>query len=255
MGLKQIKDSDRIIFLKEFTKYIIKIIINEEKRKDNIEIEKLKKKFVEPLDSSKEIFNKIIKNEALEPSRYTKVLREKRKPLIYRENVPLYVPENKIFAIKKIIRPLSKTTKKPFNEYIKSIQGATPPIIDIYKPNQYQVQENQIQEKKSDISMNPMKKIEPLLRDSSILSIECPGPGKNVLVKRFNQINVTKIILSSQEINIIIEDYSNQARIPIVGGILKAAVGNSIISAVTSEFVGSRFIINKITPYSIIQNN
>ena len=90
------------------------------------------------------------------------------------------------------------------------------------------------------------------MKDLSINQIECSGPGKNVLVRRYNQPNVTKIILSQEEITDIINNFSREARIPIVGGILKAAVGSLVISAVISDFVGSRFIINKITPFSMI---
>ena len=66
-------------------------------------------------------------------------------------------------------------------------------------------------------------------------------------MKRYNQPNVTKVILDQPEISMIIEMFSREARIPVVGGILKAAVGNLVISAVISDFVGSRFIINKIS--------
>ena len=59
--------------------------------------------------------------------------------------------------------------------------------------------------------------------------------------------------MNQVEITDVLHAFAKQAKIPIVGGILKAAVGDLVISAVISEFVGSRFIINKITPYSIIQ--
>jgi hypothetical protein len=48
---------------------------------------------------------------------------------------------------------------------------------------------------------------------------------------------MTKIILSQGEIMQIINNYSQQARIPLVGGILKAAVGNLLISAIISELL------------------
>jgi hypothetical protein len=97
-----------------------------------------------------------------------------------------------------------------------------------------------------------LKKIEFLMKDPAVQIIECPGPGKNVNIKRHNKMMATKVILSQQQIIEIINEYSTQARIPLVGGILKAAVGNSVISAVVSEFVGGRFMINKLTPYSIL---
>ena len=82
--------------------------------------------------------------------------------------------------------------------------------------------------------------------------IECPGPGKNVLVKVRNKINLTKIAMNAQEIDKIIEYFSQEAKIPIINGILKAAVGDMVISAVSSQYAGSRFIITKKSPYSLI---
>jgi hypothetical protein len=98
-------------------------------------------------------------------------------------------------------------------------------------------------------------KLSPLLQDLSIQAIECRGVGKNILVKRYNKIRVTKIILTKQETDDIIYNFSRRARIPVVGGILKAAVGDLIISAVSSEYVGSRFIISKMTTYPSFGNN
>ena len=100
----------------------------------------------------------------------------------------------------------------------------------------------------------PLKKIDPLIHDNAVQMIECPGPGKNVLVKARNKINGTKVVLNEADIKNIITYFSMYAKIPIMGGILKAAVDNLIISAVVSEYVGSRFIITKKSPYQLIEN-
>jgi hypothetical protein len=55
-------------------------------------------------------------------------------------------------------------------------------------------------------------------------------------------------LFSRAIVNNIINRFSQQAKIPLLGGILKAAVGDLLISAVTSEFVGSRFIISRLNP-------
>ena len=95
-------------------------------------------------------------------------------------------------------------------------------------------------------------RIENFLRDPAIQSIECPGPGKNVMVRKYNKINMTKLALTQEEVSELINKFSKEARIPVMGGILKAAVGDLVISAVISDLVGSRFIINRITPYSML---
>jgi len=73
---------------------------------------------------------------------------------------------------------------------------------------------------------------------------------KKYFSKRYNKLNQTPVGLTQNEIENIINEFSKQAKIPLVRGILKAAVGNLIISAVASEYVGSRFIINKMNPFA-----
>jgi len=96
-------------------------------------------------------------------------------------------------------------------------------------------------------------KLNPLIFDNKITSIECPGPGKPVLVKILGRVNTTQLFLSEEEIKKVIELFSIAAKIPLLGGIFKAAIGNLVITAVISDFVGSRFIINKYTPYSLLE--
>jgi hypothetical protein len=101
----------------------------------------------------------------------------------------------------------------------------------------------------SKVQVSSLQKLEPLLRDPSVLSVECPGPDKKVLVNRSGANQITQISLEKDEINQIITDISQKARIPIVPGVFKAALGNYIITAIISEFVGNRFVISKRNPY------
>ena len=98
-----------------------------------------------------------------------------------------------------------------------------------------------------------LNKLDPLIRDNTVTVIECPGPGKPVIVKSIGRIVPSQVILSEQEIKNVVEIFSNFAKIPVIEGIFKAAVGNLLITAVLSDFVGSRFVINKYTPYSLIE--
>ena len=94
-------------------------------------------------------------------------------------------------------------------------------------------------------------KLDMFLNDINLTEIECPGPGKLILVKSFNRVSLTKLFLTQQEIHESIEKFSKAAKIPILGGLFKAAVGNFVMTAVVSEVVGTRFIIKKVTPFSI----
>lgn len=208
MGLKQINEADRIIFLKVFIEEILTNLSEKFRKEKNIEAEKIRQKFI----ISQPEFGSY------------------KQPTIHR----ITIPEKKEISIKPIqkpVQPLSinqkPQSKKPFPERKLLINKFAP--------------------------LNPFKKINPFLKDPTIQLVECPGPGKNLLVKKYNKIHITRTTLSQQEINKLIDYFSKEARVPLIGGILKAAVKNIIISAIVSEFVGSRFIINKITPYSIIE--
>jgi len=95
-------------------------------------------------------------------------------------------------------------------------------------------------------------RIEPLLYDVSVSSIECQGAGKPVMVVRIGRRQMTKIVLSKEEIDGILEHVSEVVHIPILEGVFRAAADGFSISAVISEVVGTRFVIKKATPYSLL---
>ena len=251
MGFKQIKDSDRITFFNIFAREMLFTFSEEERTKSRIESEKIKNKFIRPSISSDTAFKRFVRiqnmekpgeitneTEFLEPSKYQiktdeEIMIEERKPIAHRQDINNN-PENLRQLIrKKIIQP-------------KQMQTMPQRI--------YPAQVSQTSQKTQQ-GISGYRKIEVLLNDMTVQSIECSGPERNIIVRKYNQTNITRIALTQQDITDIINEFSKQARIPIVGGILKAAVGNMIISAVISEFVGSRFIITKTTPYSLIKKS
>jgi len=88
-------------------------------------------------------------------------------------------------------------------------------------------------------------KILALVRDPNVSSIECPGAEKQVIVKKNNQTMKTEITLNKSEIDKIVQEFSEKARIPLIEGMLRARVANLQITAVVSKVASSRFIIIK----------
>ncbi len=88
-------------------------------------------------------------------------------------------------------------------------------------------------------------KIEVLIKDNSVSSIECPGPEKKIIIKKNNQTMSTDISLNKSEIDDVIRDFSERARIPLIEGMLRARVENLQISAIVSRISDSRWIITK----------
>ncbi len=136
---------------------------------------------------------------------------------------------------------------KQFNEeqmipsMMHSLEQAAPRVIPQIKHTAYQPQPSREQSKQS---FN-LGKLAKLLLDPAVLSVESPGPGKNILVNRSGKIQTSGITLSQEEIRNVINEISEKTRVPVSPGVFKAAFQDLIITAVLSEHVGARFIIQK----------
>ena len=89
-------------------------------------------------------------------------------------------------------------------------------------------------------------KISQIFSDPGVSSIECPGPGKNVIVHKSGITQTTQVILNQTDIEEILKIISEKTKIPLGKGIFKAALENMLVTAVISEFVGTRFYIEKL---------
>jgi len=88
-----------------------------------------------------------------------------------------------------------------------------------------------------------LNKIEQLMADPAVVSIECNGPNKKINIKKDDSI-ITTESLTKEEINSIIESISKRTKIPI--GVMFVANFNGItINAIISDIIGLRFIITK----------
>ena len=94
-------------------------------------------------------------------------------------------------------------------------------------------------------------KIDFLLRNPRVTALECPGPGKFIIIRKGFRTELTRISLTEQEIKKKIEEFSQQTKIPLIGGLFKATIGNLTMSAVLSDYAGSRFILSKFMPTNI----
>lgn len=88
-------------------------------------------------------------------------------------------------------------------------------------------------------------KINPLIKDSAVRIIEA-NPEERVAVTGAMGTKPTGIILSKEDIDRIINKFSEFSKIPATEGIYRVVVGNLILSAIISENIGSRFTIKKM---------
>ncbi|MDP2925403.1 MAG: hypothetical protein Q8N99_03460 [Nanoarchaeota archaeon] len=287
MSLEIIKDNNKVTFFNMFVKEMLKNSGEEHFLKPKIDAEKIKRKYLDKGVTTEEAFRRFLSVTNADKNNFKRFENMKKSPFkIFPEknnSKDFYIEDKKL--IKKYTPIYNRTMNKPSiakkpmivktqmnnpNYHIfdipqrKPIVQTTTQVMQKIEPNVKSIQSPAVEREEKIVfpknlpkrEITPMesgyKKIEPILKDATIQMIECPGPGKNLLVKKYDKINVTRLTLSQSQITDIISEFSKQARIPPVGGILKAAIGNMIISAVISEFVGSRFIINKSTPYSLI---
>jgi len=234
MSLKQLNDEQRILFLQEFVSEVVISSAESERLKKKIEAEKIKRKYLTPKFEPLPEFG----HSAVFPKKFAKFKHPSKKEF----------PEENIAFQKSLSLPIKPHTHRSMIPK-KAISRPSSEIKDLTRPSGPS-SKSSIQ---TSIFHGGLNKIDHLIKDNGVQMIECPGAGKNVLVKARTRINTTRINLNEAEIKEVIDYFSKSTQIPVMGGILKAALGNLIISAIVSEHVGSRFIINKKSPYSLIE--
>jgi hypothetical protein len=85
-----------------------------------------------------------------------------------------------------------------------------------------------------------------LLSDSSVSSLECPGPGKPIVLNKSGNMENSSMTFSQDDIKAVMDEISRKTGQKFDSGFVKAAIGNFIVSAVISDFVGTRFVIQKL---------
>jgi hypothetical protein len=88
-------------------------------------------------------------------------------------------------------------------------------------------------------------RLKQFITDPMVSLINCPGPGKNILITRFGVIQQIPIALGTDEIRSFLKDLSEKTKIPLLTGIFKVVYQNILVTAVVSEYVGTKFVIEK----------
>jgi len=183
------------------------------------------------LQFTKELIKNSVKNELLE---LETILKEEKKDT-HQE------------IIKKIKERAKPTTKKEFIEQFPTViktKRLSIPLLRIPEPIlPKSLQYLKPAPTKLEIDLG---KLNPLIKDPLVNSIECSGTDEPVIVRGKMGIKKTNIILNKEEIDQTIKKFSEMAKIPIHGGILKIVAGRLVLSAIISEIIGSKFIIKKM---------
>ena len=95
-----------------------------------------------------------------------------------------------------------------------------------------------------------LERLNPLIQDPLVKTIECNGPGQQIIVKGNMGTKKTSIILNDDEIDDVLQRFSKAAKIPIHEGVFRVALGKLVLSAIVSNIVGVKFVIKKINMYA-----
>jgi len=165
------------------------------------------------------------------------------------ENFKYQKPEEKEIVNTDFVQKKKKKTQPIFKKSLSRLIAPFSPnhllhlspshnLIKPITPNtNFQQQEYQRQE--------DYGKIGALIKDNSVLAIQCDGPDKPISIFRNNQKQTTKISLNNKEISKLLNQISEKTGKPLNEGIFKARIENLTIYAIISKLIGNRFIIKK----------
>ena len=166
---------------------------------------------------------------------------EKKK---FREDIKEKV-EKKTFPEKNVFNKLSNALEVPkFNQPIKD----KTPVLRIPE-HRFFGRLEYLQPFPTEIEID-LGKLNPLIMDSQVQSIECNGPNKEIIVRGTFGEKTTQLTLTEEEITEIINNVSDKAKIPVNEGFYRVAIGRILFLAIVSNVIVSKFIIKKMQPPS-----
>ena len=164
----------------------------------------------------------------------------------------LVIEHKKIEPVKKIFPIVAKKPTQPtFTPKVIKIGTpeipklpSTKPIIPQAKPI--------IPQAKPIITPTPqtpkvtiMDRLNRIFSDPGVQVLNCPGPDKNITITRSGMMQTSPFSFNEKEIKEFMNELSEKTRIPLIPGIIKVIFQNLIITAVVSEFVGTKFIAER----------
>ncbi len=89
-------------------------------------------------------------------------------------------------------------------------------------------------------------KLNTFVQDKTITLIQCDGEGVPIKIVKQGKVSETVISLNETEIKDMVKRFADRTNQAITEPIFKTQLGNLALTAVTSTFTGSRFVISKI---------
>ena len=174
-----------------------------------------------------------------------------------------------------LIPPIGERLTKKYHLGNREIQPLTPSIVQEFKKTEQHLPQRQIpprqhqsfrQAQRAQAKMKTMPapqninlpagefgKLDTLIQNQSITTIECPGENKFIAIIRSGLKQPTRITLTAEEITRLLEKIAQEARIPLIDGVFRAAIRDFVVEAIFSDAIGTRFVIKKVNPYALLE--
>lgn len=156
------------------------------------------------------------------------------------------------FELEKEIEDEEREKKKIHGIIVQEKKLLTPKnIISLRGPRILRIPEPKLPPRLSYLLPTPtnfqldLGKLNPFINNPRLESIEVTGPDEPVMIK-IPAPQTTEVTLTKEEIDYVINTFSESSKIPISEGLYRVAVGSFILSAIISEITGSKFIIKRI---------
>ncbi len=249
------------IFLLEFTRQLIKNSSHAEMIKLQTLVEK--EKIQIPLTGKERIREIIRRKEESEQEKIdgTRSIMHPSIGMFESQNTPEINPFVNTFKKEK---PLERKQPEFFKrQEIRSqvIIQRSPPQQDPFRKIELWVPEPKLPQHIQYLKPTPINKdielgkLNVLVKDPMVKTIECYGPDQNIGVKGRMGEKKTGIVLNKEEIDQIIQKFSKETKIPVQEGIFRVVSGRLILMAVISSVAGVKFTINKIPPENSLPPN
>lgn len=181
---------------------------------------------------------KIKKIRKKEITRIKKKEKEKEK-IGEKELMPVHVVSEKEIARPEIAPMPAEVPEAPLPPTKLMMKPPQVPVARLPKPPKFFEQELKI---KPAVDLG---KLNNLIVDPTIEAIQCDGSFIPVKIIRAGETINTNIELNDREITDIINVFSRNLGIEAKGPVFKASIQGLMLSAIISEFAGTRFIITK----------
>ena len=89
-------------------------------------------------------------------------------------------------------------------------------------------------------------KLTPVIQNPSINVIECPGAGREIIIRTYNIRKPYPIVLSKEEMQRLIEQFAEKAKVPVINGLMRAWIDKFMISATIVNNQVENFILQKV---------